>query len=397
MMKKAGRVRFLVLCGTALIGYKVLAADEGGSPVRFSVDSKVQYTDNRDSSEQNKESTFDIFLTPRVAVGIDKQQLLVDFHLAPSVRYRTDPSPFDNEWQWLVDAGADLQHSPTPTLKFRVKEQFDYTDDPSVDSQGLTVRDRSYYLNRFEAGANWQFRRWSALDAYGRYAMKSYTDSEVSNMADEDRGEFGVMLWRQVAATVGVKALGRYNTYALEEVNGVSRDFDTWLGALGAEKKLTPTFRGSASVGWMSAQYKDDRLGSDSGPFADLTLLGSLSPVLRISSALTHSIREADAHPYASQEFTEFSARAEWDSSAMVTLGLTGAIRQGSYDAENVGMTTAQLAGGDETSIVVVGDVAIKVTPKSTIRFSQKYEDLDSDVAESYTKNTSSLSYTAMF
>jgi hypothetical protein len=81
----------------------------------------------------------------------------------------------------------------------------------------------------------------------------------------------------------------------------------------------------------------------------------------------------------------------------MVTLGLTGAIRQGSYDAENVGMTTAQLAGGDETSIVVVGDVAIKVTPKSTIRFSQKYEDLDSDVAESYTKNTSSLSYTAMF
>jgi hypothetical protein len=374
------------------MGTKSLAADEGSSPLRVSVESTLAYTDNRDSSETNTESTLDLFVKPRISMGIDARQTVVDFHVTPGIRYRTNPSPTDNEFQWLLDAGVDLQQNFTPNLKMRVKEQLDYTDDPSVQDGGKVVRgNQSYLLNRAEAGVNWKFLPLWALDAYSRYSTKMYSQSKVADVANEDRLEVGTMLWRQVARQVGVKAIGRYEAFSLAPLGSVSRDFTVLVGALGTEIGITPTLRGGATVGFNAANYSDPDVSSMNGPYAELTLLGKITPVLSLQGAVTHAIREADSQNYISQEYTEANVKAEWLASSEVALGFGGAVRYGEYERQIAAKS------GDETAVTVLGDVAFKVMPKGTIKLSQKYEDVSSDVTSPYTKNTSAISFVATF
>jgi hypothetical protein len=45
----------------------------------------------------------------------------------------------------------------------------------------------------------------------------------------------------------------------------------------------------------------------------------------------------------------------------------------------------------------VQGDVSVQLTDQVTARFIQRLEDVDSDVAESYTKNTSTVAASFAF
>jgi len=376
------------------------AADEQRSPVRFSVDLREEYTDNRDAVERNAEGTFDTYLTPRIAVGFDLQPTILDFRYEPALRWRSDPSPFENEFMVLHDVGLKLQLRPAQVFTLRAGDDFYYTDDPKVEEDGAIVRgDRSYYLNRPEVGVNWKFTRQSELDFYARYSTKRYDAEDAAQLFDEDKLDTGVTYFQRLVPRFGLKLVGRYNDYGYKDFGGYSRDFAVLMGGLGAEYAVTRQTRAGAIVGWENVEYDDDRFASENGPYGELTFRGALLPVLRVEGAIAHGFRDSDGDPQRSvspsQEYSQFLARLEWDASDMLTLGGGATYRLGNYDVD----TKWPMAGvsGDENVLVAGVDASIKVAPHMRVKASYKFENVDSDVRESYTKNTAAVGVGATF
>jgi hypothetical protein len=327
---------------------------------------------------------------------------MLDFHYAPSLRWRSDPSPWEEDLTLLHDLGVELTHSPSATLKLRARDDFSYTDDPRVEEDGVQVRqDKSYMLNRARAGVTLRPARLSEVDVYGGLSTKRYDESTEAELWDEDSAELGFGLWRQLGPTFGGKLVGRYYSYAYEPavvpaLGTFERDFTVLVGGLGMEKALSPQLRAGAVVGWANVEYKEDLLSSQSGPYGEVTLRGALAPNARFDGALSHSFRDSDAWPFPSQEYTQLSGRFEWDSSDVLTLGCSAVYRMGDYEVETDVPELGDISE-DETVIVASVDATVKVGPRTQVKVAQRYEDVDSDVRESYTKNTTAVSLAVTF
>jgi hypothetical protein len=233
--------------------------------------------------------------------------------------------------------------------------------------------------------------------------MKRYQDDIVANESDEDSVGGELSLWRQMAPTLGAHVDARYYTYGYDSAIGMQRDFDTILLALGLDKVFNPKLRVGALVGWQNVAYDDPNLDTQNDPYVQLNIRGQTVPSVRLMATATYGIRDADVYPFASQQYTDFHGRMEWDTTAKVTLAAYGTWRLSSYDAD---MTPTIPGGidpfpkasdGDETTIVAAGEISYKINDRNSIKFVQRIEDVDSDVATSYTKNISTLIGTLAF
>jgi hypothetical protein len=430
-MSKAARAVLAVLVATALAGWNVRAADTGGAaadgavsapangtaqpaadaktaegveqkaqlPLKISVELRGSYTDNRDSTP-DKQSTYDLWVSPRIAFGFTDERWTLEMAYAPGLRYRSDPSDVQNEINVFHSVLGNIDLVATPEVRFRLHEAFEYTDDPAVDKSGVTVReDRSYTRNVLEGGFNWRFARFTALDLYGRNMIKTYQKDVPANDSDRDSTEIGLSLWRQVTRTVGLQPVLRATSYGYKSEGSVDRDFDLYLLALRTEKKLNPDFVGSVTLGYSMTEYSDSTLDSKADPYGEIEVHGKALRNLDLNAALIHGVRESDVYPFASQDYDEFHARAKWDASQDIALGLTGAYRLSKYDgdAAPAGATYTAATSGDETTIVAGIDATFRLGPYSAITLAQTYEDVNSDVYLDFTKNTTSVALTATF
>lgn len=425
-MNKAARAVLAVLIAAALAGWNARAADTGGAvadkavsapagdtaqpaagaveqksqlPLKISAELRGSYTDNRDSTP-DKESTFDLSVTPRLAFWFSDERWTVELAYAPGLRYRSDPSDVQNEINVFHSVLGNVDLVATPEIRFRVREAFEYTDDPAVDKSGVTVReDRSYTRNVLEGGFNWRFARYTAFDIYGRNMIKTYQKDVPSNDSDRDSTEVGLSLWRQVSRTVGLQPVLRATMYGYDSQNDVNRDFDLYMAGLRAEKKLNPDFVGSVTLGYSMTEYSDSSLDSKADPYGEVEVHGKALRNLDVSAALVHGVRESDVYPFASQDYDEFHARVKWDASQDVALGVNGAYRLSQYDqdAAPAGATYTADREGDETTIVAGVDATFRLSSYSSITVAQTYEDVNSDVYLDFTKNTTSVALTASF
>ena len=84
-----------------------------------------------------------------------------------------------------------------------------------------------------------------------------------------------------------------------------------------------------------------------------------------------------------------------------MTLTCSGAYRMGEYDdvLPSAAFLTALIGApeGDETVIDVYGQAAFKLNDELTLLLRQRYQDIDSDVWVSYSKNTTTLELTKYF
>jgi len=378
-------------------------ADRKADPIRFSLGLRADWTDNRDAIETRNESTWDLYIQPRVDAVIEGERSLLDFFYVPSFRYRTDPSDIQNDTEWHHDLGLVAKHSPSPRVNLRLNEKFDYTDDPSVQATGSTVRrDRTFLLNRAEGGLNYEINRKTTADFFARNIIKRYDEEVVATESDEDRTDLRFVAWRQVARTLALTATARYSMFAYESRIGIQRDFDSVVGALGIDKVISKNLRGSLMGGVQAQEYDDAGLDSDTTPYVEARLTCTTSPATRIFAIASHGTRDADVFPYASQEFTQGSLELEWDPSARITLGLIGLYRVGDYAEEATPSSAPALAfaedrTGEENTLVGEGRIKYKILANSYIKLSHKYEDVDSDVSESYSVNTTSLVLSRQF
>jgi hypothetical protein len=156
---------------------------------------------------------------------------------------------------------------------------------------------------------------------------------------------------------------------------------------------------GTFSVGSQTREYDDDELDRDTSPYLNVSLEGLLGEGTRIGGSLGLGVRDSDAYPFASQEYSELRAFVDASLSAKLNLRVSATYRVSTYDADNIpsGFTFADLASispdvrsdssADETTVVGDAELTFVATENTTIFVGVRVEDIDSDVGQSYTKN----------
>lgn len=388
-------ISVILLCSGLVIAQEEETV-EVVKPVKLSLMLRGDYTDNRDSlSEDDEEDTFIFYVKPRIDVNLDWERAFLDLFYAPSWRYKTDPSDIQNEDEFHHDLGVAGERSLAPGLTVRASEKFDHTDDPSIDEGGALVRrDQSYILNRADVGLNYELSETWNIDLLVHHMLKDFEDDEAADDSDEDLTQGTALITNQVTPTFSVFGMGRYSVYGFEPAEGFERDFDSAMFAIGIENIVNPGLRIGATAGIQTQEYDDDRVDSDDVPYGNLWLSGRMNPDNRLRLDVTHGVRDADAYPFASQEYTDVRARWDWDLLPRIGVYAVGVYRFSDYDVSfeaPADETDFAVFEGDETTSIFEGGIAYKISRKTSLSLIQRYEDVDSDVAEEYTKNSTKL------
>lgn len=377
------------------------AMEPDTDPVKLSVTLMGDYTDNRDSSAI-AESTFNFYFQARIdAVASWAADGSAVFYYAPTYRYQTDPSVYQNKNQLLHALGLDLRHGVSDTLKLRLLEAFNYTDDPSVQQFGETLRsDASFILNTLEAGVTYVFSRRSNIDLYGRNMIKRYSEQDVAKDSDEDSVGGGATLWGQVNKEVALLAEAQMTDYSYESSLGLERGFSSTAGGVGLEGRFSPNFGMGVRAGLQVVEYDDSSLESDTVPYGSVDAMVSPMPATRFTAGVSYMIRKSDVYPFASQKSTDVTAGLEWDAvPSRLMVALSGTYRQGEYTAESIPASSSAVGSSSGNRDAVLGTLqaTFKVDNATSVRLAQSYEDVSSDVNDSFTKNTTTLAVSRVF
>ncbi|MGQ9661427.1 MAG: outer membrane beta-barrel protein [Kiritimatiellia bacterium] len=377
---------------------RVWAESKPTDAIRVAVELRTEATDNRDSVEQNKDSNVDVCLVPRVDVWFDRERLTLDLLLAPSLRWRSDPSEIQNDWELFTQLKGDLRYHLTDTVSLRLVDNFGRTEDPKIEEGAVVRKNQTYHLNLAEAGLMYRVSPRMLTDIYARYFMKRYVEDSVAESSDEDRLDVGGFVRCYVQPTVGLDAVVTFSDYGFENPWGIRRDFSTLFAGAQLEKIFTPNFRGGLRAGVQLVDYKDQGLDNDTAPAGQIYVGGSTVPSLRLNAAFTMGVRNADVYPYASQNYWEAHGGVDSDVGPKVTVFASGTYRRSDYDdaaPDSARWLFSQLGirpGGQETTIVGQIGLGYKLTDESSIRIAYSYEDVDSEVDQSFTKNTGTVS-----
>ena len=285
----------LVLSGMFLLAGNVMAQNENvAGPFDFDLTVRGAYTDNRDSAPDGlEEDNIDVFVTPRVHALHENETTLVDFFYAPSWRWRDEPSVIQNENEWQHALGLNLDHQFSDRFEAKVRENLNFTDDPSVEVNGSTLRrDSSFLLNRAGLSGIYRFDRRNSIEASGQYDVKRYDNSDVADQSDEDRASAALNYWRQISPQNAVFAEARGAMYQYSSVADVNRDFDAVYGILGAERMFNPQTRGGLHAGVSSAEYDSEAIDSDTQPYGKAYLQSQLSPSTFLYTEASYMLRD---------------------------------------------------------------------------------------------------------
>ena len=180
------------------------------------------------------------------------------------------------------------------------------------------------------------------------------------------------------------------------KTRNIERGSEIITASVGADHSFSPNFRLGVDGGVDLIEYEDDALDSDTEPYAKLSATISPATSLRVTGSIAHGAREADVYPFSTQTYTEFIGRADLEANEALDLGVKATVRQSEYDIDDRPPSAAPTANfaatyGDETTTVFSGYADWKLPSGAKIRFTQVYEDVDSDVEITFTKNTSKV------
>ena len=404
-MMSARRALVLVLVGmlTATVTW---AQSKESDPLWFSIRLWGETTDNRDSvGDDDKEDNVDAAVQPKIGVRLSGESSDIKLSYAPAYRYRSDPSPIQNEEEWHHDLDLLLGFQATPTLRLSVDERFNYTDDPSLEMFGSTLRrDSSYNMNRLTLSANAGLGERHSVTLRGHHMVKRYDDDVVGDESDEDRIEAGAGLRRQITRTVGVEFDVDWMDFDSENSLGLERGFQSIMAGVGVDKTLGENARADLRVGWQTVDYTLEELESEDSVFASLRVTGKPGAAARVTAEAQYGIRNSYAFPFVSQEHTHVFAEVLMDASQSIVFGLSAEYRIEDYSEETLPAAVratreaSNLAtSGEETTLLAKAHLTLKLDDDFAVTLAQLYEDVDSDVFTTFTRNATRLSVSKRF
>jgi hypothetical protein len=413
-MINKGRIA-LVLGLVALITVGELRAADGdaGDPVRFSVGVEFEGTDNRDSTPDG-DTNLDLFIRPKIDIISDTERTIFDFYYEPAYRYRTDPHPTQNDDEFQHDVGLKVKHNLGLSSRVRLDERYVFTDDPSVQAGGSTLRrDSSFSLNELGAGIAFDMGEKVLSDVDVQHVMKAYEDDFVAKESDEDSITASLKVMRFIQPTMGIYGSLALSQYGYEKENNVDRGFDATSLGVGMDRVISDYVRTGIQLGLTAVSYDDSTLDDDDSPYVGVNLQFQPTAQIKTLFSVNFALQNSDVYPYSSQETGNLYARCEWTGIERMKISVWGNYRTSQYDADNVprsllvaeGYTSAAqymaVTGfkteGDESTITLGVELVYNIEERTALKFVQLYDDIDSDVSTSYTRNATKLGVSRSF
>ena len=385
-----GKIMRWICIGWVALAVVVGIQAQEKEPLQVGVKVGTTYSDNRDGTDSDKEDNFDVFAQPRIDLILDDGQTSLDFFLAPSVTWRSNPRDNDepspqNDEDVYVYLGAVFQQKFSEATVLRLADDFSYTDDPNIDLGGVSVReDESHYYNAVRADFSTMLGETYGVQVLGANSIKRYDEDVVADEEDEDvykvDGIFRVLLGN------GLKGLAQVGYSDFEnESTTVDRGAQIMTYAVGLEKDMTAKLKGVVKGGVQTVEYSNDELDSDTTGYGAAELMLSESAT-RVAVGVGYGFYGPYVRPYSSQTRTYVSAKVERDIGSKLTLAAEGQFGRGEYEKERIS-ATQELPGGDDDMWLGALKGTYQVHRNVDLELGYQIEDWDSDVRESFTRN----------
>ncbi len=374
-------------------------------PLELSVTVGAHFTDNRDSRpDELAVDNIDFRVSPKIGYHLEaKEDSRTDLYWAPGYRFRTEPADLQNDSEWHHDLGIDINRKVSRRLRLVFTEHFNYTDDPSITSEGDTLRqDGSFVYNNLYGSAHIDVVRLHQIRIGARHRLKDYEDDTTANRSNEEILDFNAGYWHALSPKQHLLVDITVQAVDYDTDFNIDRGFGSIAYGVGYEHDFTKRMHATIRAGIRDVDYDDDNVEDSDSPY--FTAVGSYNVAddLRLTGSFYAETREADAFPFSSQDYTGFTLRADKVYSRKFRANLLAQYRNGSYDADSVPLDTPDEAfvkdrEGDETTLVFRGEVSWTVQENQYISLSYQIEETESDVDESYDRNAGSLSWFLRF
>jgi hypothetical protein len=374
--------------GCVLLVASCAVAQDLAKPWAVSVKTGVQYSDNRDGTDANKEENFDIYIQPRGDLfWRDGEQTTLDLFLEPVLKWHSNPREASegdpqNDQEVFGAIGIDLMHQFTPRVKVNAGDTLTYSDDPAIDAGGVNVRESaSYFLNTANAGVGVQITPRVNGEMVGRSVLKRYDEEVVANEADEDILESEVNVGYLVGSGYRVFVLGGYSDFSNDSTVR-DRGSKVYAAGLGVEKIFNPDVHGVLVGGYQTASYSDDSLkDQDTANGRGEMVFRAQSPT-RFRVGASYGLFAPYVRPYSLQLLTSVQGSIEHDVlPERLTVSLRGQYSNGDYDEEG------DLPAGTDTLTLVGLNADYRINKNWSVGAGYTYENWDSDVRESFDRN----------
>jgi len=393
-MKSLNKMFLIIMLVPLMAGTKGVAQEQdlGTStvgPWLFSTRAGGVFSDNRDGTKNNKESNLDLFIEPRADYRFrDGERTVLDLAVLPMVKWHSNPREVSlgsgqNDTELFGTAVAELSHQMTPRLLLSIGDAITYNDDPEVGSGTQNVRSSNNHIwNTAHASADYAVSEQLTGGMGGNYALKRYSDSKVAQTEDEDIFDGNVNAGYVMGE--GYKLIGKVGASRFENSSVQNTRGSTVLAVgAGVEKTFTPDLIGKVMAGYQHGTFENDAQDSIDTPNGSAELTMRAASETRFRLGTSYGLYAPYVAPYSIQKMTAVNAGVDHDVlSKRLTVSLNGQYGNGHYKPEN------DAKGGNDTMVMVGVRADYRINRNWSVNGGYTLENWDSDVRESFTRNT---------
>ncbi len=385
--------------GCVLLVASWAMAQDLAKPWAVSVKTGVAYSDNRDGTDQNKESNFDFYIEPRGdLIWRDGERSTLDFFLSPLAKWHSNSRDVEdgdpqNDTELFGTVGIDLMHQVTPRVKLDLGEALAYNDDPAIDQGGVNVRQSSsHILNTAHGELGLELSERVGAEVTGRSIIKRYKEDVVAQDEDEDIWDVGTSLGYLLGSGYKVFGMAGFSDFSNKSTVR-ERGSQVISAGMGVEKIFNPDVHGKVMGGYQSASYADDTLEDIDTANASAEMIFRAESPTRFRVGALYGFFAPYVRPYSLQTLTSVQAAIDHDVlPERLTVSLKGQYSNGEYDDEG-----ADLPGGSDKLALAALSANYRIDRTWSLGLGYTYENWDSDVRESFDRNYVDANIKAQF
>lgn len=391
---------------------------------KVAVEAFVEWTDNRDSVSERQAfgddtGRFDYKKTDNVKYGIgpilslrkDYRRAAVRGEYQPMFTWWSNPRIGKSEFELTHRAYGELSFNSGERTEWHIRDSFKYLDDPRIymgseeyplDPNDKTIRrENSHFDNHLSGGFRHSLSRqlYTTADAFWR--VKRYDDTLLADNGDEDAYGVLVSLMRQHSAYLSYGVTAGYESYDRENVYDLEMGVESLTVGVGAKYKVDKHVDLTARAGYEFVEHESDEIKDRNFPTDTLIQL-DIIPTRRSRAVVgaRYRVTEGHVYPYVSQERMTFFSSWNYRMTATLSSTLRFDYSQGKYEEKYTNRDTPDSAyyskiniekgkrDGDRDELYFYAGLNYKWSEKLTVTGYYSYEDVDSDVDESFKRNT---------
>ncbi len=355
-----------------------------GSPASLSLRVESAYDDNRGGVAADKEENFDIKIQPRVGLTYDWGRTYLNAFYMPYLIWRSNALEDQRDTDVYHELGGSVRHEITPTMTLNVSDHFSLSDEPRIVEEGVSVRENATYIeNILNVDLDHEISPVMMLSVGGFNTIKRY---EKRQWNAQEKDKYGVLvgLRRELDVMLNAMANVRYDRskYHGETDHGAEYVF----ASLGVEKIFSPKLAGQVNFGWNRANYNEVS-GSKDMPAGNARVVVSPSPDTSLQFGVRYELTDSDSEAYSTQERSSYTATLNHHLTPRLVSGITLMYASGEYKGRTATRTDAEFPGGSDDLSAVQASAVYRLTRNIDLEASYQFEDWDSDIRGSFTRN----------